>query len=120
MMANFVLVWVLVVTGGARPAVFSPPVEDLASCQRLQRAIKYQDTQCVQIRILVNKQFDNKCECCYTVILLGDIEMKTETVKVQRVRERNPLVALAMFRRAGSHRKSNKALRRSENQKRDW
>lgn len=46
--------------------------------------------------------------------------MKTETVKVQRVRERNPLVALAMFRRAGSHRKSNKALRRSENQKRDW
>ena len=46
--------------------------------------------------------------------------MKTETVKVQRVRERNPLVALALFRRAGSHRKSNKALRRLEKQKRDW
>lgn len=46
--------------------------------------------------------------------------MKTETVKVQRVRERNPLVALALFRRAGSHRKSNKAQRRLEKQKRDW
>ena len=54
-MATFVLVWVLIATGGARPAVFSPPVEDLASCQRMQQAIKYQETQCVQIRILVNK-----------------------------------------------------------------
>ena len=52
-MSTFVLVWVLVVTGQSnRPVVFSPPVEDLASCQRLQQAIKYQETQCIQIRIL--------------------------------------------------------------------
>lgn len=30
---------------------------------------------------------------------------------------RNQLVALAKFRKAGSHRKSNKALRKAENQK---
>lgn len=54
-MTNFVLVWVLVIVGGGRPTEFSPPVEDLASCQRIQQAIdKYQRSQCVQIR-LVNK-----------------------------------------------------------------
>jgi hypothetical protein len=32
-------------------------------------------------------------------------------------RERNYLVKLALFRKAGSHRKSNKALRKNEKQK---
>jgi hypothetical protein len=47
--------------------------------------------------------------------------MKTETVRVQRVRGRNPLVALALFRRAGVHRKSNKAQRKLDKQhNNDW
>ena len=33
------------------------------------------------------------------------------------VRERNHLVALALFRKAGSHRKTNKALRRQDSQR---
>ena len=33
------------------------------------------------------------------------------------VRERNYLVKLALFRKAGSHKKSNKAIRKSEKQK---
>ena len=41
--------------------------------------------------------------------------MKTAiTMKVKMPGARNPYVALAMKRRAGSHRKSNKAVRRSE------
>jgi hypothetical protein len=34
----------------------------------------------------------------------------------QTVRERNCFVRLALFRKAGSHRKSNKALRKATNQ----
>ena len=30
---------------------------------------------------------------------------------------RNPFVKMALFRKAGTHRKSNKALRKAENQK---
>lgn len=37
--------------------------------------------------------------------------MKPSKIKVTA---RNPLVRLAMFRKAGSHRKTNKALRRQE------
>ena len=33
------------------------------------------------------------------------------------VKERNYLVKLALFRKAGAHRKSNKALRKNEKQK---
>ena len=41
--------------------------------------------------------------------------MKTaRTITVKIPCARNPYVALAMKRRAGSHRKSNKAVRRSE------
>jgi hypothetical protein len=41
--------------------------------------------------------------------------MKTSrTIKVKIPCVRNPFVALAMKRHAGSHRKSNKAVRRSE------
>lgn len=32
------------------------------------------------------------------------------------VKQRNRFVALALFRRAGEHRKSNKALRKAQNQ----
>jgi hypothetical protein len=38
--------------------------------------------------------------------------MKHKTV----VRERNCFVRLALFRKSGSHRKSNKALRKAQNQ----
>lgn len=34
----------------------------------------------------------------------------------QIAKERNQFVALALFRKAGVHRKSNKALRRAQNQ----
>ena len=37
--------------------------------------------------------------------------------KPKNVKKRNRLVALALFRKAGSHRKSNKAIRRQLNQK---
>ena len=33
------------------------------------------------------------------------------------VRERNRFVALALFRKAGAHRKSNKALRKADKQR---
>jgi len=35
----------------------------------------------------------------------------------QTVKERNQFVALALFRKAGAHRKTNKAMRKSLNQK---
>jgi hypothetical protein len=39
-------------------------------------------------------------------------------MKAKRVpRERNQFVAAALFRKAGSHRKTNKAMRKSQNQK---
>jgi hypothetical protein len=34
----------------------------------------------------------------------------------QTAKERNQFVALALFRKAGVHRKSNKALRKAQNQ----
>ena len=37
--------------------------------------------------------------------------------KPKIVKKRNRLVSLALFRKAGSHRKSNKAIRRQLNQK---
>ena len=39
------------------------------------------------------------------------------TVSVPVAKSRNPLVAAALFRRAGSHRKTNKSLRKLENQR---
>lgn len=39
-------------------------------------------------------------------------------MKQKRVpRERNQFVVAAMFRKAGSHRKTNKAMRKQQNQK---
>ena len=38
-------------------------------------------------------------------------------VKLKPVTKRNPFVALALKRKAGSHRKTNKALRRAEKNK---
>ena len=37
------------------------------------------------------------------------------------IKERNQFIALALFRKAGSHKKTNKALRKAEKQsKKDW
>lgn len=39
-------------------------------------------------------------------------------MKCKRVpKERNQFVAAALFRKAGAHRKTNKAMRKSQNQK---
>ena len=35
-------------------------------------------------------------------------------IKIQAPPQRNPFAVLAQFRRAGEHRKSNKAMRRKE------
>ena len=56
---NTILVWVLITVGGANgnQVVYSPPMADQESCQRLQKAAEglrpTSDirTQCVQIRI---------------------------------------------------------------------
>ena len=37
-------------------------------------------------------------------------------MRKQIAKERNQFVALALFRKAGVHRKTNKALRRAQNQ----
>jgi hypothetical protein len=37
-------------------------------------------------------------------------------IKMRVPKERNQFVVAALFRKAGSHRKSNKALRKAENQ----
>ena len=41
--------------------------------------------------------------------------MKRKPMAVAR--ERNQFVAAALFRKAGSHRKSNKAMRKADNQR---
>jgi hypothetical protein len=56
---NTILVWVLITVGGANgnQVVYSPPMADLESCQRLQKeaeALKPTSNiraQCVQIRV---------------------------------------------------------------------
>jgi hypothetical protein len=42
--------------------------------------------------------------------------MKSKPIAI----ERNCFVRLALFRKAGSHRKSNKALRKAANQSKNW
>jgi hypothetical protein len=50
-----ILVWVLVSLGGRNVSeiVYSPPMADLESCQRIQKAVERYafQTQCVQIRV---------------------------------------------------------------------
>ena len=41
------------------------------------------------------------------------------SMKLKQVRERNQFVALALFRKAGAHRKTNKAIRKAQNQKKE-
>ena len=55
---NTILVWVLITVGGygGDQVVYSPPMADLESCQRLQKAAKELTnrrlySQCVQIRV---------------------------------------------------------------------
>jgi hypothetical protein len=43
--------------------------------------------------------------------------MNRKTVELKAPKPRNPLVAAALFRNAGTHRKTNKALRRQEKSK---
>lgn len=38
-------------------------------------------------------------------------------MKQKKVKARNPFVVAALLRKAGAHRKSNKALRRAQNQR---
>ena len=56
---------------------------------------------------------DNKFNLLYNTILRSSKMQKRKT-KVPR--ERNQFVAAALFRKAGSHRKPHKALRKQENQ----
>ena len=55
-MSTVVLVWVLVIGAGHYSApVISPLVADLASCERMQQAIRgvgNRTSQCVEIKIL--------------------------------------------------------------------
>jgi hypothetical protein len=53
---NTILVWVLITVGGSNSnqVVYSQPMVDLESCQRLEKVVregKYNFTQYVQIRI---------------------------------------------------------------------
>lgn len=49
-MSTFILVWVLVVPAGmSRPATYSPLVETLADCKKLQQASMA--GECVQIKV---------------------------------------------------------------------
>jgi len=54
---------------------------------------------------------DKKIKICYN----NDIVNKEKRMKIKRkinVKQRNPLVVLTLFRKAGKHQKTNKALRR--------
>jgi hypothetical protein len=50
-MSTFILAWILVIPAGmSRPATYSPPVQTLEECKRLQQASMAGD--CVQVRVL--------------------------------------------------------------------
>ncbi len=50
-MSVFILVWMLVIPAGmSRPATYSPPVQTLEDCKRLQQASMAGD--CVQVKVL--------------------------------------------------------------------
>lgn len=63
--------------------------------------------------VFIQQSIDNPQVSCIMVIIFKESEMK----KRKKITPRNPLVALVKFRKAGSHRKTNKALRRKENSK---
>ena len=55
-MNTIVVAWVLVVSAQNSP-IISPLVADLASCERIQRAISRESsrsTQCVEVKVLTN------------------------------------------------------------------
>ena len=57
---------------------------------------------------------DKNAKLCYN----NDIVNKEKHMKIKRkvnVKQRNPLVVLSLFRKAGKHQKTNKALRREFN-----
>lgn len=56
---NTILVWVLITMGGynSNTATYSPPLADLESCQRMQKAFNdmkiYSGTsQCIQVKVI--------------------------------------------------------------------
>jgi len=56
-MNTIVIAWVLVVSASTNQnsPIISPLVADLASCERMQRAVKYghdRSTQCVEVKVL--------------------------------------------------------------------
>lgn len=58
----------------------------------------------------------------FTLLYICDIidtieEGSNMKIKLKVPRERNQFVAAALFRKAGAHRKSNKASRKLENQR---
>lgn len=57
---NTILVWVLVinvnvVSSSQSMPVISQPMDDVESCQRIQKSIKNRESQCVQIKVVVPK-----------------------------------------------------------------
>ena len=64
---------------------------------------------------LGDQLIDNKSDLLYNRVLVRRLAMKQR--KQALPRERNQFVAAALFRKAGAHRKPNKALRKQENQK---
>jgi hypothetical protein len=51
-------------------------------------------------------------------ILASRTIVETTMKQKKKRKQRNRLVALSLFRKAGKHRKTNKALRKKENQER--
>jgi hypothetical protein len=56
-MNTIVIAWVLVVSASTNQnsPIISPLVADLASCERMQRAVEYgsgRSTQCVEVKVL--------------------------------------------------------------------
>ena len=67
-MESFILAWVLVVAPSTNQnsPIISDPVYDLASCQRMQTAVRrssVRSTQCVEVRVPVIKVPKVQEEC---------------------------------------------------------
>lgn len=61
-MTTVILVWVLMTSSGhhsggsGRTVQYSPPVVDLADCQRMKDAIDTGHSRCVQVRMMIGVQ----------------------------------------------------------------
>ena len=55
---NTILVWYLITVGSNRAVIYSPPLPTVEECQRLQRTKPVswvQESQCVQLKVVVLK-----------------------------------------------------------------